>query len=129
MLRAFAVFDDALQAANRLRRSLSNTSVSPSTPSTTSDAAPQSGYMMRFGMSPISHSQEPGHVWFNSPMNSAVDITPYSKIYGMHPRNFNFDSSGSMQLTPRGELLCLRQTQRPAAPGSPVAASLVALPS
>mmetsp|Transcript_38984 Transcript_38984/g.125254 ORF Transcript_38984/g.125254 Transcript_38984/m.125254 type:complete len:292 (+) Transcript_38984:117-992(+) len=36
------------------------------------------------------------HVWFNSPMNSYVDITPYSQVYGMHPRFFDFDGSGSM---------------------------------
>jgi len=37
------------------------------------------------------------HVWFNSPLNSAVEITPYSQIYGIHPRFFNFDEDGSMQ--------------------------------
>eukprot|EP00418_Pyrodinium_bahamense_P054790 CAMPEP_0179186236 /NCGR_PEP_ID=MMETSP0796-20121207/92362_1 /TAXON_ID=73915 /ORGANISM="Pyrodinium bahamense, Strain pbaha01" /LENGTH=202 /DNA_ID=CAMNT_0020890213 /DNA_START=28 /DNA_END=633 /DNA_ORIENTATION=+ len=41
-----------------------------------------------------------GHVWFNTPMNSSVDITPYSQVYGLHPRFFHFDGSGSMQLTP-----------------------------
>ncbi|CAK0865282.1 unnamed protein product [Prorocentrum cordatum] len=40
---------------------------------------------------------EPGRVWFNSPMNSAVDITPYSKVYGQHPRSFHFDGDGAME--------------------------------
>merc|ERR1719162_2125010 len=40
-----------------------------------------------------------GHVWFNSPLNSAVDITPYSQIYGMHPKFFNFDAQGSMEVS------------------------------
>lgn len=39
---------------------------------------------------------ESGHVWFNSPMNSEVEITPYSSIYGLHPRDFNFNGDGGM---------------------------------
>lgn len=39
---------------------------------------------------------ESGRVWFNSPMNSEIEITPYSSIYGMHPRYFNFDGAGGM---------------------------------
>lgn len=110
---AFTVFDDAKKTVQRMRRSLSH-SASPRTPSTTpsgpqTDAVPQPGFMMRFGMSPLGPQKEPGHVWFNSPLNSAIDITPYSKIYGLHPRFFNFDSSGSMQLTPRAELSALQQ--------------------
>jgi len=38
-------------------------------------------------------------VWFNSPLNSAVDITPYSQIYGVHPRFFNFDENGNKEFS------------------------------
>lgn len=41
-----------------------------------------------------------GRVWFNSPANSTIEITPYSRIYGVHPRFFDFDACGAMQLTP-----------------------------
>mmetsp|Transcript_108219 Transcript_108219/g.304958 ORF Transcript_108219/g.304958 Transcript_108219/m.304958 type:complete len:335 (+) Transcript_108219:43-1047(+) len=43
------------------------------------------------------------HVWFNSPLNSSVAITPYAQVYGIHPRYFQFDAGGSMQPTPRAE--------------------------
>lgn len=43
--------------------------------------------------------RQDGHVWFNSPLNSAVDITPYSQIYGMHPKFFNFDAEGAMEVS------------------------------
>lgn len=48
--------------------------------------------------SPFSCEYRPGHVWFSSPSNTSVDITPYSSIYGIHPRFFHFDENGSMQL-------------------------------
>jgi len=54
----------------------------------------------RFGLSPV---RRDGHVWFNSPFNTAIEITPYSRVYGLHPRFFDFDASGSMQLTPMAE--------------------------
>lgn len=54
----------------------------------------------RFGLTPV---RRDGHVWFNSPFNTAVEITPYSRVYGLHPRFFDFDASGSMQLTPMAE--------------------------
>jgi len=38
----------------------------------------------------------PGHVWFNFKMNSSSPITPYSEIYGQHPRLFHFDDTGVM---------------------------------
>merc|ERR1719329_391955 len=47
--------------------------------------------------SALNSSQQ--HVWFNSALNSAVDITPYSQVYGLHPRFFNFDENGDMQLS------------------------------
>lgn len=53
-----------------------------------------------FGLSPRESTEEPGHVWFNSPMNTMVEVTPYSQIYGLHPRFFDFDDQGRMQLTP-----------------------------
>lgn len=41
------------------------------------------------------------HVWFNSPLNSVIEIsTPYSRIYGVHPRFFDFDACGAMEPTP-----------------------------
>jgi len=33
-----------------------------------------------------------------SPLNTAVDITPYSQVYGVHPQLFDFDSRGAMEL-------------------------------
>eukprot|EP00448_Togula_jolla_P033830 CAMPEP_0170646436 /NCGR_PEP_ID=MMETSP0224-20130122/43636_1 /TAXON_ID=285029 /ORGANISM="Togula jolla, Strain CCCM 725" /LENGTH=181 /DNA_ID=CAMNT_0010977767 /DNA_START=44 /DNA_END=585 /DNA_ORIENTATION=+ len=41
-----------------------------------------------------------GHVWFNSPVNTQIEITPYSQVYGVHPRFFHFDDSGQMQMIP-----------------------------
>lgn len=35
------------------------------------------------------------HVWFNSPLNSLHPITPYSEVYGVHPRFFMFDEAGN----------------------------------
>jgi len=35
------------------------------------------------------------HVWFNSPMNSSHPVTPYSEVYGVHPKFFHFDRSGN----------------------------------
>lgn len=45
------------------------------------------------------------HVWFHSPANSAVAITPYAQVYGLHPRFFNFCEGGTMKLTPVGHML------------------------
>lgn len=47
--------------------------------------------------SALNSSQQ--HVWFNSAHNSAIDITPYSQVYGLHPRFFNFDENGDMQIS------------------------------
>ncbi|CAE8620903.1 unnamed protein product, partial [Polarella glacialis] len=33
-----------------------------------------------------------------SPMNSAVEVTPYAQVYGIHPDMFDFDQRGAMQL-------------------------------
>lgn len=68
--------------------------------------------------SPLSGGSSPGssrsvppaqrrsvRVWFApSPMNQSVDITPYARVYGMHPSLFDFDQNGGMQLTPRAAL-------------------------
>lgn len=40
-----------------------------------------------------------GHVWFNSPMNESFVITPYSGVYGMHPRFFHFGKDGEKLAT------------------------------
>mmetsp|Transcript_49436 Transcript_49436/g.87053 ORF Transcript_49436/g.87053 Transcript_49436/m.87053 type:complete len:177 (+) Transcript_49436:164-694(+) len=37
-----------------------------------------------------------------SPKNTTHPITPYSKVYGMHPTYFDFDRRGRMQLTDEG---------------------------
>lgn len=37
-----------------------------------------------------------------SPMNSCQDITPYSKVYGVHPAFFDFDRTGHMAFTAHG---------------------------
>lgn len=42
---------------------------------------------------------EQQHVWFNSPLNSAIEITPYSQVYGLHPRFFDFNEEGNMELS------------------------------
>lgn len=60
------------------------------------EGTPQAGLTSLFGITPVQR----GRVWFNSPQNSSVDITPYSRIYGVHPRFFDFDAVGDMQLTP-----------------------------
>lgn len=44
-----------------------------------------------------------GRVWFNSPLNSTVVVSPYAQVYGIHPRFFHFDASGAMQPTPKAE--------------------------
>jgi len=44
--------------------------------------------------SPRGRGRESRRVRFNSPMNSCVDITPYSQVYGRHPRSFDFDCHG-----------------------------------
>jgi len=144
-LQAFGIFDDSVKTATaaasniqqqqhprqpRLSRSLSHSaspvqrtpSMSPSGSGSQTDAVPQAGFMMRFGMSPVATHRRPGHVWFNSPANSAVDITPYSKIYGLHPRLFNFDSTGSMQLTPRADAPVMQPLPPPPLLATPVRA-------
>eukprot|EP00747_Dinoflagellata_sp_TGD_P217841 gnl/TRDRNA2_/TRDRNA2_90188_c0_seq1.p1 gnl/TRDRNA2_/TRDRNA2_90188_c0~~gnl/TRDRNA2_/TRDRNA2_90188_c0_seq1.p1 ORF type:complete len:184 (+),score=13.32 gnl/TRDRNA2_/TRDRNA2_90188_c0_seq1:36-554(+) len=45
----------------------------------------------------------PGHVWFNSPLNSSIPITPYSERFGTHPRYFNFDRDGQMYFNLDGD--------------------------
>lgn len=37
-----------------------------------------------------------------TPKNTSHPITPYSKVYGMHPTYFDFDRRGRMQLTDEG---------------------------
>jgi len=66
------------------------------------EGTPQAGLTSLFGITPVQR----GRVWFNSPANSAVDITPYSRIYGVHPRFFDFDAVGEMQLTPAAAKAC-----------------------
>lgn len=66
------------------------------------EGTPQAGLTSLFGITPVTR----GRVWFNSPLNSAVDITPYSRIYGVHPRFFDFDAVGDMQLTPAAAKAC-----------------------
>lgn len=50
-------------------------------------------------LTPVNHGK-PGHISFSSPLTSVVPITPYSQIYGLHPRMFNFDRNGTMLPTP-----------------------------
>eukprot|EP00747_Dinoflagellata_sp_TGD_P119135 gnl/TRDRNA2_/TRDRNA2_172955_c0_seq12.p1 gnl/TRDRNA2_/TRDRNA2_172955_c0~~gnl/TRDRNA2_/TRDRNA2_172955_c0_seq12.p1 ORF type:complete len:370 (-),score=24.98 gnl/TRDRNA2_/TRDRNA2_172955_c0_seq12:128-1102(-) len=66
--------------------------------------------------------QERGKVWFCSPMNSAHDITPYSKIFGMHPRYFNWDAQGEMVATP----CAVRTLEAGGSLGSPTSVEMVA---
>lgn len=127
-------------SASRVHRSVSQTLGSPRTPAETPKQQQRNtSHVPNFGVhrsatpgvtravSPAVAPKEGGHVWFNSPLNSTVDITPYSKIYGIHPRNFNFDSNGSKELTPRGELCEIRQalTARLPSPTVPAPASFL----
>lgn len=64
----------------------------------TLEEEPRVASWIRDGISRIADSFTGTHVWFNSPLNSAIDITPYSQIYGIHPRFFNFDENGNMQV-------------------------------
>jgi len=122
---AFAVFEDVGQrsrASNNLNP-VNSESVFLKTPARPdqqkADAAPQQdvvgqpSLMLPMSLSPTS-PQSPVHVWFNSPMNTSVEITPYSKIYGLHPRLFHFDGNGFMQLTPMASAAGLPQS--PVAP-------------
>jgi len=67
-----------------------------------------------------------------SPVVSSTEVTPYAQIYGIHPRFFDFDRSGSIAFTPEGAMEFSKGTLQvvptPAAcvmvvqgsPGSPV---------
>lgn len=79
MSRLLTTLDESARMAAWIRQCFSNGTSSP----TAAAAA-----------AVLEHS-----VWFNSPLNSAVDITPYSQIYGVHPRFFNFDENGNKQFS------------------------------
>lgn len=79
MSRLLATLDESARMAAWVREYFSNGSSSPAAAA----AAAR-----------LEHS-----VWFNSPLNSAVDVTPYSQIYGVHPRFFNFDENGEKQFS------------------------------
>mmetsp|Transcript_58958 Transcript_58958/g.140758 ORF Transcript_58958/g.140758 Transcript_58958/m.140758 type:complete len:166 (+) Transcript_58958:110-607(+) len=54
----------------------------------------------------------------HTPMNTFIEVTPYSQVYGMHPNAFEFDSTGMMQPVGMGtpQALCGPQSHTLAAP-------------
>lgn len=44
---------------------------------------------------PVLKKNKERHVTFNLELNTLHEITPYSEVYGVHPRLFNFDKHGS----------------------------------
>lgn len=54
---------------------------------------------------------KPCRVSFCSSLDSTVPITPYSQVYGVHPRLFHFDRHGGMQPTPGVSSAEMRQVQ------------------
>lgn len=99
MSRLLATLDESARIAAWIRECFSNGTSSP----TAAAAAAM-----------LEHS-----VWFNSPLNSAVDITPYSQIYGVHPRFFNFDENGNKQFSAAAD--AWRNTASSPVAGSPLA--------
>jgi hypothetical protein len=62
----------------------------------------------------------PRHVRFTSAaVNSEHVITPYSQIYGRHPRFFDFDRKGGMQLTDEGVAEEIRMDEEHGSPPPP----------
>jgi len=53
--------------------------------------------------------------------NSQHVITPYSQVYGRHPRLFDFDRRGGMQLTDEGVAEELRMAEEHGVPALPPA--------
>eukprot|EP00928_Gymnodinium_smaydae_P010524 TRINITY_DN13976_c1_g1_i1.p3 TRINITY_DN13976_c1_g1~~TRINITY_DN13976_c1_g1_i1.p3 ORF type:complete len:102 (-),score=34.89 TRINITY_DN13976_c1_g1_i1:275-580(-) len=47
--------------------------------------------------------RKPRRVWFCSPSNSIVAVTPYAQVYGIHPRYFDFDELGQMKPSAKAE--------------------------
>jgi len=68
----------------------------------------------RRGASPVMRTPARPRVSFaRSPCNTSTDVTPYARVYGVHPAFFDFDQNGAMQPTPAG----LYEMQRGALPG------------
>jgi len=66
------------------------------------------------GASPVMRTPARPRVSFApSPCNTSADVTPYARVYGVHPAFFDFDQNGSMQPTPAG----MYEIQRGALPG------------
>lgn len=76
-------------------------SCSPPSHSPASHDSPKSAKSSPYDVSLVCRGPSPSgyswsqHVWFNSPLNSDHPITPYSEVYGVHPRFFNFDRAGN----------------------------------
>merc|ERR1719387_3379817 len=68
-----------------------------------------------FCPTPVNHGK-PGHVSFSSPLNSPVAITPYSEVYGVHPRFFDFDCEGVKQPTQPALAALAAMGQAPSSP-------------
>jgi len=95
-------------------------------------------YITNHGASPsgrLSWRHDPGSqasrkaVCFGmSPKASPHAITPYAQVYGMHPRFFDFDRKGRMQLTDDGVAEELRQLEQEQQDSPMTLASLASTP-
>lgn len=54
--------------------------------------------------------------WAPSPQNQTADVTPYAKVYGVHPAFFDFDQHGVMQPSALGALEMQKGTLRALTP-------------
>eukprot|EP00450_Noctiluca_scintillans_P027898 CAMPEP_0194519678 /NCGR_PEP_ID=MMETSP0253-20130528/53384_1 /TAXON_ID=2966 /ORGANISM="Noctiluca scintillans" /LENGTH=189 /DNA_ID=CAMNT_0039363837 /DNA_START=20 /DNA_END=589 /DNA_ORIENTATION=- len=85
-------------------------------------SSPHSPFDLRkcsFGMSPKADEQLLGHVWFNMRCNEENSVTPYSQVYDVHPRWFDFDEEGRKVLSKYGQLLLKEGANRECATPSP----------
>lgn len=85
-------------------------------------SSPRSPFDLRkcsFGMSPKADEQLLGHVWFNMRFNEENCVTPYSQVYDVHPRWFDFDGEGRKVLSRYGQLLLKEGANREGATPSP----------
>eukprot|EP00931_Biecheleriopsis_adriatica_P052910 TRINITY_DN30866_c0_g1_i2.p1 TRINITY_DN30866_c0_g1~~TRINITY_DN30866_c0_g1_i2.p1 ORF type:complete len:315 (+),score=55.57 TRINITY_DN30866_c0_g1_i2:151-1095(+) len=65
------------------------------------DASFEIGELARDVVTRITQVADERHVWFNSAANTMLEMTtPYSQVYGIHPRYFQFGEGGTMKLTP-----------------------------
>lgn len=65
--------------------------------------AAESHHRPRLSMPHILMTPSRSHVrWAPSPQNTSTEVTPYARVYGVHPAFFDFDHNGTMQPTQAG---------------------------